>query len=102
MRGGGGGGGGGGESEERDMCVKEHWLNWRWQMAYVNLRLMYDKWSSKKGVSQVKAPRELGLFPLCSKAQNLISSGARKKWFFFANFAVISWEMKFRLDLENF
>ena len=42
-----------------------------------------------KSVLQSKAPRELGLFALCSEAQNMIPRSARKKTTFLANFAVI-------------
>ena len=55
----------------------------------------------KKGVLQTKAPRELGLFALCSEAQNMIPHNANKINFFLAYFAMIFLAKKIRYNLEN-
>ena len=49
----------------------------------------------------MSAPRELGVFALCSEAQNMISYSAIKIDFF-ASFAVISLGKKFKHDLKSF
>ena len=66
------------------------------------VEMSFDKGSSKNSVSQTRAPRELELFALCSESQNMTFYSARRKWLFFANFAVIFWQKKFKHDMENF
>ena len=48
--------------------------------------------SSKKSVLQMRAPRELGLFGLCSEAQNMILHSARKNWLILP---ILQWFGKF-------
>ena len=68
------------------------------------LHIIVDKGSSKKrSVSQTKTPTELGLFAMCSEAQNMIPHNARKNMFFFSQFCSNFFgKNSFKHDMENF
>ena len=62
---------------------------------------MFQKgYPKKKRVSRMRGPRALGLFALCSEAQNMISHNA-KELIFLANFAMIFLAKKITYNSEN-